>query len=198
MQQYRLNYPLLIGLGVGGLVASIAIYGLWKFQIERKSDVLLTEAEKARAAGDSRGAAQYYSHYLSIHGGDDDTRKKLAEAWADRLDSDDVQVEEVGVAMRVLESTVREMPDALYVKRRLVDIYGRMRRYQDALEHLGYLLEKDPKNPELQAMKAEYLVRSGNVNDALTYCSKLIGYDPKADKFDEEKAITPHDVPVYG
>ena len=108
MQQYRLNYRLLIGLCVGAVIASAAIYGLWKFQIGRKSDVLLAEAEKAREAGDSRTAAQYYSHYLSIHGSDDDTRVKLAEAWADRMEADDVQIEEVGIAMRVLETTVRD------------------------------------------------------------------------------------------
>ena len=37
MQQYRLNYTLLIGLAVGTLVASGAVYGLWKFQIEQSA-----------------------------------------------------------------------------------------------------------------------------------------------------------------
>src|SRR5262245_44765687 len=120
-QQYRLNYPLLIGLIVGGLVATAGAYGLWRFQIGRKSDVLLAEAEKARDAGDSRGAAQYYANYLSIHGGDDEIRIKLANAWADRLEADDLQWEEVPWAMRVLESTVREMPDATKLQRRLVE-----------------------------------------------------------------------------
>src|SRR5262245_27551921 len=176
-QQYRLNYPLLIGLAVGGMVATIGVYGLWKFQIERKSDVLLAEADKAREAKDYRSAAQYYQHYLSIHGSDDETRTKLAEAWADRLDADDVQVEEVGIAIRVLESTVREMPDAMKVQRRLVELYGKMRRNQDALEHLSYMLEKDPNNAELQALRAQFLVRAGNSNEAITYCSKVVGDD---------------------
>ena len=124
MQQYRLNYTLLIGLAVGTLVASGAVYGLWKFQIERKSGVLISEAEKAREASDYRNAVLYYSHYLSIHGSDDDTRIKLAEAYADRIDQEDVAVEEVGLGMRVLETTVRELPDAMGVQRRLVELYG--------------------------------------------------------------------------
>lgn len=197
MQQYRLNYSLLIGLAIGGVLASGAVYGLWKFQIERKSGVLLGEAEKARAAGNYRDAAHYYSHYLSIHGGDDETRVKLAEAYADRLEQDDVQPEEVGIAIRVLESTVREMPDAMGVQRRLAELYGQLRRYQDALDHLNYLLEKNPDDAELQSLRAQYLVRSGNLNDAETYSYKLVGYDSKTDTFDDKKATTPHDIPVY-
>ena len=46
MQQYRVNYPLLIGLIVGTLVTSGAVFGLWKFQMERKSGWLIGEAKK--------------------------------------------------------------------------------------------------------------------------------------------------------
>lgn len=198
MQQYRLNYPLLIGLAVGSVIASGAIYGLWRFQIERKSDVLLAEAEKAKKAGNHRGAAQYYSHYISIHGSDGDIRLKQAEAFADVLDhQDNVGMEDVGTAMRVLEATVREMPEAHDLQRRLVDLYGYVQRYQDALEHLNSMLARDPNNAELQALRAQYLVRSGNVNEAVTYSCKLIGYDPATDEFDDKKATTPQDIPVY-
>ena len=62
--------------------------------------MLISEAEKAREAGDFRKAVLYYSHYLSIHGSDDDTRVKLAEAYADRIDQEDVVPEEVGLGMR--------------------------------------------------------------------------------------------------
>ena len=46
MQQYRVNYPLLIGLVVGTLVCSGAVFGLWKFQMEHKSGWLISEAKK--------------------------------------------------------------------------------------------------------------------------------------------------------
>ena len=51
MQQYRVNYSLLIGLIVGTLVCSGAVYGIWRFQVERKSGWLLSEAEKAPRSG---------------------------------------------------------------------------------------------------------------------------------------------------
>src|SRR5262245_8471257 len=181
MQQYRLNVPLLVGLIVGSIFSAGAVFGLWKFQINRKSDVLLREADKAYDAQDYRTASQYYGHYLSIHGSEDKIRIKQAESYANLLDQSDVQLEEVGAAIRTLESTVREMPDALSIQRRLVELYGHMRRYQDALDHLNYMLEKEPNNAELQAMRAEYLVRSGSLNDAATFSYKLVGYDAKTD-----------------
>ena len=80
MQQYRVNYSLLIGLIVGTLVCSGAVYALWRFQIERKSGWLLAEAEKAREAGDFREAARNYQQYLTIRSGDPATRIKYANA----------------------------------------------------------------------------------------------------------------------
>ena len=50
------------------------------------------------------------------------------------------------------------------------------------------MLESDPKNAELQALRATYLARSGNVDEAVKYAKQLIGYDPKTDKFDVKKA----------
>jgi len=46
MQQYRLNFTLLIGLIVGTLVVAAATYGLHKFQIERNADTLVAAVRK--------------------------------------------------------------------------------------------------------------------------------------------------------
>ena len=79
MQQYRVNFPLLIGLIIGTFICSGAVYGLWKFQIERKSGWLVSEAEKAAAEGNMRDAAQYYGQYMSIHPENDEIRYKLRQ-----------------------------------------------------------------------------------------------------------------------
>ena len=84
------------------------------------------------------------------------------------------------------------------VQRRLVELYGRMQRYQDALDHLNYMLEKEPNDAKLQSLRATYRwCGSGNLNEAATYSYKLIGYDPKTDTFDEKQATAPNDVAVY-
>jgi tetratricopeptide (TPR) repeat protein len=204
MQQYRFNFPLFIGLVVGTLVCSVAVYGLWQFQITRKSGWLLSEAEKARDSNNLRESARYYSQYLTIHPRDEAVRIKYANALADVTDSDDATSDDIGAAVRVIESTVRvsnpeNKPETEALRRRLVELYGEenIGRYSDALEHLSYLLEADPTNADLQALQAAYLARSGNLDEAVRYSYKLIGYDPQTDEFDVKKATAPNHVEVY-
>jgi cellulose synthase operon protein C len=201
MQQYRVNYSLLIGLAIGTLVCSGAVYGIWRFQIERKSDILLAEAEKARKEGNHRDEVKYYWQYLTIHG-DDATRLKYAEAHADLANQEDATRDETFNAMLTLERTVRDRklgayPESKKLRRSLTEIYGRVGRYQDALDHLGYLIEIDPKDVDLQVLRVTYLARLGNQDKAIDYAYKLIGYDAAAGTFDAEKAAAPHEVEVY-
>jgi tetratricopeptide (TPR) repeat protein len=203
MQHYRFNYPLFIGLVVGTLVCSVGVYGIWRFQIGRKSGWLLNEAAKANEAKNYREASRYYAQYLTIHPRDPDVRIKYAVANADVSALRDVTGPEFSNAVRVLESTVSgklgDTPEAQKLRRRLAELYGsdNIRRYQDAMEHLGYLLEANPKDPDLQALKATYLARSGSVDEAVRYSYTLIGYDPKTDEFDAKKATAPNHIEVY-
>ncbi|MEX0612829.1 MAG: tetratricopeptide repeat protein, partial [Pirellulales bacterium] len=204
MQQYRVNYSLLIGLVIGTLVCSGAVFGLWRFQIGRKSGWLVSEAERAVKAGDYREATKYYWQYLTIHPKNTTTRLEYARAYAKLSEQDDIAPEELNMAWRILEGTVRDrtigqMPEATELQRQLVELYGRdnVRRYQDALDHLSYMLERDPDDADLQVMRANYLVRSGNFDDAAKYSYKLIGYDPQNDSFDMKQATAPHDAEVY-
>ncbi len=204
MQQYRVNYSLLIGLIVGTFLFSGAVYGVWRFQIERKSGWLVGEAEKSRGEKDYRDAVQFYGQYLSVHPEDKDARLKFANSYIDLAEQDDAGPEDLGAAMQILEGTLRrpdmmDVPEAKALRRRLVDLYGRdnVRNYSGALDHLNLLLESDPNNAELQVLRASYLMRSGNLDDAIKYSYQLIGYDPKADKFDVKKATAPHSAEVY-
>ncbi len=203
MQQYRVNFPLLIGLIVGSVICSGAVYVLWKFQIERKSGWLISEADKSMADGKVREAVQYYGQYMSIHPEDDESRIKFANAELDLVNKQDATIEEMSVASRVLEQMLRnhevaDQPDAKKVRRRLITFYGeKMRNVASAMDHIDLLLQSDPNDPELQALRATYLAREGNYDDAVKYSFKLIGYDPKADKFDMKAATAPHQPEVY-
>lgn len=201
-QQYRVNYSVLIGLLVGTLVCSGAVYGLWRFQIERKSGALINEAEKAREAGDNREAVRYYWQYLTIHGQDDDARLKYAGVNADLAEQEDVTGPEFTTAQQTLETTVRDstlgdLPETKKLRTRLAKLYGRVRRYQAALGHLDILLEQDPNDAELQVLRATYLVLAADYDKAIDYSYKLVGYDVEADSFDAEKATAPHATEVY-
>jgi tetratricopeptide (TPR) repeat protein len=203
MQQYRFNYPLFIGLIVGTLVCSVGIYGLWRFQLGRKSGWLLSEATKASDEKDHREAVRYYAQYLTIRPRDEDVRIQYAIANADMSQLRDVNNDEFISAVRVLEATVtgnlQDRPETKKLRRRLVEIYGgeNFRRFQDAMDHLSYLLEQDPNDADLLALKAAYMARTGSIDDAISFSYDLIGYDPKTDEFDVKKAKTPNHVEVY-
>src|SRR5215510_2180041 len=94
MQQYRVNYTLLVTLFIGSFLTSGAVYGLWNYQIGRKSTVLLADAEKSLAAGENRQAVEDLGQYLSIHPDDNATRVKYADVLADVAHQDDRKPEE--------------------------------------------------------------------------------------------------------
>lgn len=204
MQQYRLNFSLLIGMIVGMLVCSGAVYGLWRYQVERKSGWLIAEAEKARDAGQLRKATDLYGQYLSIHPEDLETRFKSINMRLDITEGDDVTMDDLGGAARILESVLRdrnmaELPEGKKLRRRLIALYGRdsVRNYGAALGHINLMLESTPNDSELQVLRATYLSRSGNLDEAVKYSNQLIGYDPKSDKFDVKKATAPNDPQIY-
>lgn len=204
MQQYRVNYPLLIGLVIGTAVCSAAVFGVWKFQIERKSGWLISKAESSLQEGNLREAAQFYGQYLSIHPENEEIRYKLANVMLDQTEKEDATADDLGNAVRSLEAILRnreggDSPAAKEVRRRLVSLYGRdsIRNWGSALGHLDILLQDDPNNAELQSLRASYLARNGSFDDAAKISYKLIGYDPKTDKFDVKAAVAPQQVKVY-
>jgi len=200
MQQYRVNFALLIGLIVGTLVVSAATFGLHRFQIGRNADTLIATGEKAQEEGDLKTAVQDYSNYLSIQPGDDEIRLKLANLWADVVEQPKFDPEDYGRAISYLEAVVRQMPEQKALQKRLVELYGRLQLVQQALDHLARMVEKYPDDAELQVMQMEYLLRARKFDGpdgALAKAKKLIGYDDKTDTFDAKNAIAPHDASAY-
>ncbi|HVT26803.1 MAG TPA: tetratricopeptide repeat protein [Lacipirellulaceae bacterium] len=204
MQEYRINYSLLIGLIIGTFVCSGAIYALHQYQNSRQSGWLISEAEKAVTDKDYRGAVQYYQQYLSIHPEDKDTWIKYGNTFLDLAGQDDVTPDELGAAIQALELMLRDpglarLPETKKLRRRLATFYGRdnIRNYSSALDHLNLLLDADPNDVELQVRRATYLAKSGDLTTAVKESYKLIGYNPKADDFDLKKATAPHAVEVY-
>src|SRR5258707_1121632 len=123
MQQYRLNYPLLIGLIVGLVFTTGAVYLIHKYQINRNANVLMTSAAEYESQGKHQDAAEAYGNYLSVRPDDDAARVKYANAWADVTTDDNVLPEDFSRGVMVLEETVRNLPDEKALQRRLVDLY---------------------------------------------------------------------------
>ncbi len=200
MQQYRVNYGLLIGLIVGTSVACAATFGLWTYQINRNAGALISTGEKAQQDGDLRTAVRDFGNYLSIRPDDDAVRVKLANLWLDITEQPEVQPEDWGKCINYLESVVRIMPDEKDLQKRLVALYGRIYQLQQALDHLGRMVQKYPDDAELQVEQMEYLLRAKKFDGpdgAIAKCKVLVGYDDKTDTFDANKAVAPHDVSPY-
>jgi tetratricopeptide (TPR) repeat protein/Flp pilus assembly protein TadD len=204
MQEYRINYTLLIGLVIGIFVSSGAIFGLHKFQNARQSGWLISEAEKSIANKNYHDAAQFYQQYITIHTDDTDVKLKYGNTYLDLITQDDVDPDEYSGALQALETMLRNPevaadPESKAVRRRLIDFYGKNGggNLGPALDHLNLLIAADPGNTELQVLRATYLAKSGNFDDATKYAYKLVGYDAKKDAFDVKKAIAPHATDVY-
>ncbi|MEX2315838.1 MAG: hypothetical protein WD669_01710 [Pirellulales bacterium] len=187
MQQYRVNYPLLVGLAIGTVITSLAVYGVWTVQIKRRSVALVDEAQKAADEGDYKNATQFLSQYLTIQPKDNVQRVKFAHAYADLAEQFNTSIEDRNRAVSVMEITLRELPDEKALRRRLAKFYGSAGMYQDALSHLKFLLDE----PEARALQAIYLFQSQDVEKAIAYAYTVIGYDPSGDTFDEEKTTEP-------
>ena len=86
MQQYRLNYPLLIGLIVGSVFATGAVYLIHKYQVNRNADVLMTSAAEAESQGKHQEAAEAYGNYLSIRPDDRCGARQICERLGRRDD----------------------------------------------------------------------------------------------------------------
>lgn len=197
MQQYRVNYFLLIVLCVVCVVGTGAAYLLWRFQMQRHASVLYEAANEAAEKDDVRTVVQYLSSYVSFRPDDTEAKVKLANAYADLSEREDVTFEEMGKAQRVLEETVRKNPDETELTKRLVKFYGRVGRTRDSLDHLGYMLDKDPDNGELLVLKTQYLLQERSENEAIECGYQVIGYDEDSDTFDAQKAKAPDSINTY-
>ncbi|MEM6330452.1 MAG: tetratricopeptide repeat protein [Planctomycetota bacterium] len=197
MQRYRVNYLLLIGLFVGALVIAGAGYGLYVVQSNRTAENQLAAADGAKEAGDLRKEAGYLSLYLQKRPENKEVAARLATVMADIGELPDAAMSDRDRGLAALEAAVAEQPELDGHRRRLIDLLVQRRRAPNALSHVEYLLNKDPKNAELQVIRLTALVQSGKAREAERFGYKLVGYDPAEDAFDAEKAATPDQPPVY-
>jgi len=200
MQQYRVNYHLLIGLIIATLVMAGVAFGVHHFQLDRNAGILIESAEAAQKEGDLRLAASEYENYLSIRPDDDEVRLKLAHLRVDITELPVKEQEDLPLAVTYLEEIVRQMPEEKELQKRVVKMYGDNGGVQQALDHLSRMVEKFPDDPDLQVEQFNYLLAARKFDGpdgALAKGKKLIGYDDKEDEFDAKSAVAPNTAPVY-
>ncbi|MEO0528968.1 MAG: tetratricopeptide repeat protein [Planctomycetota bacterium] len=198
MQRYRVNLPLLIGLVVGSVVLAGGSYGLYTFQKARNANRLLDQEQEARAEGDLKRSVKLLADYLRIRPGDEEAMTRLSVTLADIAEQPTSEPVDIRNAIGQLEATVRDYPERDDLRRRLVDVYmsRRVRMLKPAVDHVSQLLNRKPKDPELEVMLSECYFAAANPK-ALPHAFDLIGYDESSDEFNESEAVAPNDPGVY-
>ena len=196
MQRYRVNFPLLIGIVVGSILLFGGSFALWRFQLNRNADRLITKAEEAREEGDLIECIKQYSQYLAIRTEDKEVTVKLANAYADLIDEPDIEPKMVRNAFAIMENTVSEQPENQEVRRRLIDLWLRVGSYKNALDHVTQLLNQKPRDAELEEIRSRCYFAISDPK-SIDHGLGMIGYDKTNDEFDAETAILPNDLALY-
>lgn len=200
MQRYRVNYPLLIGL-VGGVVLLIGGgLGLYFFQLSRNAGRLLDRAQEMRDEGNLVKAISLMHDYVSIRDDDSGALKTLANDYADLINDptilqDPLGREKLQRAMAQLKVFVREQPDNVELKRRLVDLLLTANP-KEALDHINQLLNRSPGDTELELLKSQCLFATSDPK-RIQHAYRLVGYSQETGEFDATKAVAPEDVTTY-
>ena len=199
MQRYRVNYTVLISILIGLSVGSGAVYGLWRFQVNRNARSLIKRAEQATEEEDYRAAAQLYHQFLSIRPNDDAIVIARANSWNEFINTEEnPSREDLLNSYNVMEDTVRNHPEQHELRRQLVEILmsRKFRLYNIALEHVDKLLRNNPEDKDLMVLRARCMILDRHVK-AESYSNDLIGFDRTTGKFDETKAKMPNSAIIY-
>lgn len=195
MQRYRVNYHLLIGLGVGSLVVAVAAYFLWSWQVSRKATWFKEDAKLLQAEGKKEEAFDQLFKYVQFRPDEDEARIELARIGLEILQDRDTSRESKGEAYFVLQEAVRRTGDpGLRLELAKFIIHDRP---QDALVHINELLRDRPDDSELLEMQAQAVSRTRTKKEAMDLCFRLVGYDKSSETFDPSKASAKDRPDVY-
>lgn len=215
MQRYKLNTRFLIILLVLFAALLGGGYGLWAFQVYRSAPGIKAEARKAREEGRYIEANQLWRRYIGFRPNDIEAQVEYAETQLEFADIPYANIDEKIIALAEAERMLRNNPiprnesdwsEAMRAAApRLDDLRERSARtrlrfqlYQDAIDHLSYLIEvRKSDNPEHHVLWLQALVGLKQDEEARDKGFAMVGYDPFTQKFDVEKAITPHEPQAY-
>lgn len=195
MQQYRINYKLLIGLFVGSLVLMVTLWQVWKWQVSRKASWYRDIAVEARENDDLLKAFEYQQKFAKLRKADEEARFELAAIANEVLQLEGVPREDQGMAFSILSETVRRTSDPTS-RRNLADLYFKWGQAQQAIVHFEELL-KIEDDPELRSLLVRSLFLAKDYESAMTEAYTLIGFDPDTEEFKPGEATVTDQPEIY-
>ncbi|MHB1423267.1 MAG: tetratricopeptide repeat protein [Gemmataceae bacterium] len=137
----KLNTTLLLGLFLGTVVCTGAVFGVHQFQYGRIADSLLWQARRAEEQGQVRRQARYLQRYLEFNRKDLKEKARLAKLWIGEEFADSPR--ERGKAVRMLDDVLAQGDDQPELRRLLVKAALEVNQYKMARNHLEKLLTRD-------------------------------------------------------
>lgn len=202
IQEYRINFRILIGLIVGSIISAVLLYFLWKWQVNRKATWYLDTAEVALQEEDALTAFQYMQYFVKLRTKDDAARIKLASIAFDVLDDEGAPRDDRGKAFQYIGDTVRRTNDE-ETRHKLADFYFQEaersqseQMAQQAKIHYEELL-KNSEDTELKARYVRSLFIANDYQNATKEAYELIGFDPEKQAFDSDEAVAVDQPEVY-
>ncbi len=175
----KLNTKLLLGLLLGSLVATGAVFGVHHFQYDRIADSLLWQARRAEEQGQVRRQARYLQRYLEFNPKDLKEKASLSKLWAGEEFDDSPR--ERGRAARLLDDVLTQGDDQPELRRLLVRTALETRQYKLARYHLEKLLTRDFLNDPPEAGAAEKKLDPER-GEAIGYAGQLLETENQPEK----------------
>lgn len=176
----KINAKLLLGLLIGTLVATGAVFGVHHFQYGRIADSLLWQARRAEEQGQVRRQARYLQRYLEFNRKDLAVKAELAKLWAGDTFADSPR--ERYRAMRLLDDVLTNGEDNAELRRLLVKLALEMQQNKEARDNLQKLLSKDfldvPLTPSAPSEQNRDPVRG----EVVGYAGQLFEAENQPDK----------------
>jgi tetratricopeptide (TPR) repeat protein len=169
----KLNAKLLLGLLLGSLLGTGAVFAIHHFQYGRIAESLLWQARHAEEQGKVRQQARYLQHYLEFNRHDLDAKARLAVLWAgdEFADSPRERVK----AVRLLDDVLSQGDEKPVLRRLLVKVALEVRQFKMARNHLEKLLTRDflKKPPDVDAAPPK---KEGDAErgEAMGYAGQLL------------------------
>ncbi|QDU59087.1 tetratricopeptide repeat protein [Aeoliella mucimassa] len=203
MQRYRVNYTLLVGILVGSVVAAGAIYGVWRWRMTGNASNLLDRAATAKEEGDIRKAISIYNTYLDFKPEDEEILVDRAMLYVDYANQlvEEKEFYEFSKIRNVISDALFKFSGQDDLRRHYLDLLcsPELEPYfaKDSLDQIKILINKSPEDQELLERQARCLVYNKQPREAVEVFYKLVGYNPKTEKFSVEEAIAPNNAKNY-
>jgi tetratricopeptide (TPR) repeat protein len=153
----KINAKLLLGLLLGTMFATGAVFGVHRFQYDRIADSLLWQARRAEEQGDVKRQARYLQRYLEFHPKDDEQKARLAQLWAGDAFAD--ALKQRRRAVYLLDDVLAQGEDRPELRRLLVKLALEVGQLKMARNHLEKLLSREflEAPPDLKAPSEQTL-----------------------------------------